>query len=244
MANDSHGTPLDILKDLSKLRGVGPATATLLLSVYKPNSMPFLSDELWRWVCWDEKAEWQKKIRYTFNEWAELCIAVNDLGKRIDAGALEVEKVAYVIGKFATTKGLETEIRNIYKECKAIEDPVGGEMDVEERIAITIENSEFNEAKEKGSKGLQSIRETMLEKKKKGELVEGTEETAEDKEETPESSKRMPVTKGTSHPSTRSSRSPKGQTGPRKRKPTNTGNRTTSDSMVDAEPVSKRTRKR
>ena len=230
-----------MLKDLSKLRGVGPATATLLLSVYKPNIIPFLSDELWRWVCWDDMAGWQKKIRYTLIEWHELCLAVADLGERLTASASEVEKVAYVIGRFATTKGLEKEVRDIEKEAKAVEEPTREEIAIEDRIAAAIENSELNEAKEKGSKGLQSIRNTFADRKKAND-AKGEKATAEDKEETQGSSKAASTTKEISR--TRSNTSAKDESGTRKRRPTNTSNPNFNDSVVDVEPVAKRTKRR
>ena len=40
----------DALKTLTTLRGIGPATASLLLSVYDPDNAPFFSDELFRLV--------------------------------------------------------------------------------------------------------------------------------------------------------------------------------------------------
>lgn len=45
------------VKIMTKLRGIGPATASLLLSVFQPDTVPFFSDEVFRWTHWDEKGK-------------------------------------------------------------------------------------------------------------------------------------------------------------------------------------------
>jgi hypothetical protein len=92
---------LGALKILTKLRGIGPATASLLLSVYEPSRVPFFSDELFRWTHWDStgKTGWERSIKYNVTEYKELLASVEGLRKRLDVAAVDCEKVAYVLGK-------------------------------------------------------------------------------------------------------------------------------------------------
>ncbi|KAG7101276.1 hypothetical protein HYQ44_018937 [Verticillium longisporum] len=39
------------LATLAKLKGIGPATASLLLAVHRPDDVPFFSDEAYYWLC-------------------------------------------------------------------------------------------------------------------------------------------------------------------------------------------------
>lgn len=89
------------LSVLTRLRGIGPATAALLLSTGDPEKMPFFSDELFRWAFWENKsgAGWDRKIKYSIKEYSELKERVDQLRERIGKGAIEAEKVAYVLGK-------------------------------------------------------------------------------------------------------------------------------------------------
>jgi len=91
----------DSLEILTKLRGIGPATAALVLSTSDPKTLPFFSDELFRWAFWDSKsgAGWDRKIKYSVKEYRELKEKVDDLRDRTGKGAIEAEKVAYVLGK-------------------------------------------------------------------------------------------------------------------------------------------------
>lgn len=99
-----HGNPsnpVEAAKILVKLKGIGPATASLLLSVYKPDAVAFFSDELFRWVHWEEvKGKgWDRKIGYTMKEYQSLCKEVEKVRARLDVPAVEMEKVAWVLGR-------------------------------------------------------------------------------------------------------------------------------------------------
>ena len=48
-------SPLPALKILTELKGIGPATASLLLSVFDPEAVVFFSDEVFRWLMWEEE---------------------------------------------------------------------------------------------------------------------------------------------------------------------------------------------
>ena len=106
---------------LSKLKGIGPATSSLLLSCYDPAKVPFFSDELYRYLHWEDAKlkGWDRKINYTAKEYKSLCEKVTELRERLekDSGkevsAIDIEKAAYVLGKDALPNSrkfpLETE---------------------------------------------------------------------------------------------------------------------------------------
>jgi peptidoglycan hydrolase CwlO-like protein len=92
------------LKFLAQLRGVGPATASLVLSVLAPDWCPFFSDELYRWCVWDESNTgkgrgWKRKIAYTDKQYRVLFNKVLDARERLGVQAVEMEKVAWVLGR-------------------------------------------------------------------------------------------------------------------------------------------------
>ncbi|KAF5019560.1 hypothetical protein F66182_8433 [Fusarium sp. NRRL 66182] len=78
---------------LTKLKGIGPATASLLLSVHDASRVIFFADEAFWWLCCDGK---QSPIKYNAKEYRTLCSKVQDLRDRLGVGASDVEKVAYV----------------------------------------------------------------------------------------------------------------------------------------------------
>lgn len=84
------------LNVLTKLKGIGPATASLLLAVHYPNEVPFFSDEAYYWLCNEGKAE---SLKYTMKEYEALISASKKLMEKLDVSALQVEKVAYVLLK-------------------------------------------------------------------------------------------------------------------------------------------------
>ena len=119
----SHPDAIPALKILVGLKGVGPATASLLLSVLQPAEIPFFSDELFRWCVWDEEVGgakegkgWQRKIRYNLKEYDMLLERVKKLGPRLrqelgqkdtTASAMDIERVAWVLGKEGVDVGVQ-----------------------------------------------------------------------------------------------------------------------------------------
>ena len=79
---------------IAKLRGIGPATASLLLSVHDPDNVIFFSDEAFYWLCRDGK---KAPIKYTTKEYMELSSAAKSIIERLRVKATEVEKAAYVL---------------------------------------------------------------------------------------------------------------------------------------------------
>ena len=94
---------------LSKLKGIGPATASLLLSCYDPVNVPFFSDELYRYLHWEETRAkgWDRKIGYTMKEYKTLYDRLQPLRERLqkeggqEVKAVDVEKMAYAMCKRA-----------------------------------------------------------------------------------------------------------------------------------------------
>ncbi|KAK8008576.1 hypothetical protein PG991_011127 [Apiospora marii] len=82
------------LDGIAKLKGVGPATASLLLSVHDPGSVIFFSDEAYYWLCHDAK---MCPIKYNAREYQDLNSATQKLVERLGVSATDIEKVAYVV---------------------------------------------------------------------------------------------------------------------------------------------------
>lgn len=100
------------MSDVVELRGVGPATASLVLSCYDPNSVPFFSDELFRLFHWEEQPAkgiekgWERKITYTLKEYRSLIEKMSEFRAAVKADrrawtCVELEKAAWVLGKDA-----------------------------------------------------------------------------------------------------------------------------------------------
>lgn len=81
---------------LTKLRGIGPATASLLLAVLDPDDVPFFGDEVFYWLCCDGET---LPIKYNAKEYKELNEHSKKLAKRLGVKAVEIERVAYVLMK-------------------------------------------------------------------------------------------------------------------------------------------------
>ncbi|KAL8669761.1 MAG: hypothetical protein Q9168_005655 [Polycauliona sp. 1 TL-2023] len=121
MSEDSD--PSKAISTLSKLKGIGPATASLLLSCYDPDTIPFFSDELFRWLHWqtdvsgnskkrkskdiEDNGNANRKIGYTAKEYASIFEKTTTLRKRLseESGetvtAVDIEKAAYTISQNA-----------------------------------------------------------------------------------------------------------------------------------------------
>jgi hypothetical protein len=76
------------------LKGIGPATASLLLAVHDPANVIFFSDEVYAWLVGKGKIS---GISYTIKEFQQIFTASSALAKRLDVSPIDIEKVAYVI---------------------------------------------------------------------------------------------------------------------------------------------------
>ena len=128
---------------LAKLRGIGPATASLLLSCYDPVKVPFFSDELFRYLQWsDAKSKgWDRKINYSMKEYKDLFQRVQRLRERLEkesgevVKALDIEKFAYALAKGAQ-KDHADEVSDI--EDEALQPPSAKKQ---RRTSPEIDNS-------------------------------------------------------------------------------------------------------
>ncbi|KAG5949944.1 hypothetical protein E4U53_005613 [Claviceps sorghi] len=95
-ARDADVAAQTALDMLTTLRGVGPATASLLLSVHDPRRVIFFSDEAYWWLCCGGHSD--VSIRYTAKEYRALCDEAARLVRRLGGGTqmVHVEKAAYV----------------------------------------------------------------------------------------------------------------------------------------------------
>ncbi|KAL8839756.1 MAG: hypothetical protein Q9170_001627 [Blastenia crenularia] len=104
---------------LRQLKGVGAATASLVLACYDSANVPFFSDELFRWLHWEEGVGeeggagkkgkgkevggWDRKIKYNDKEYASLFKKTWVLRERLEREsgrlfkAVEIEKAAFVL---------------------------------------------------------------------------------------------------------------------------------------------------
>jgi len=92
-SSDIAGT----LKLISEpLKGVGPATASLLLAVHDPEQVIFFSDEVYRWLV-----AGGNKIspKYTAKEFEDIHAKVKSLQAKLKVSPIDIEKVAFVIIK-------------------------------------------------------------------------------------------------------------------------------------------------
>ncbi|KAK0384078.1 hypothetical protein NLU13_8167 [Sarocladium strictum] len=92
----NKSNPQAALDILVKLKGIGPATASLLLTVHDPERVIFFSDEAFYWLCGGGQ---KVPLKYNAKEYVVLREAAGKLQKRLDVSATDVEKVAYVLLK-------------------------------------------------------------------------------------------------------------------------------------------------
>ncbi|KAL1873028.1 hypothetical protein Daus18300_004169 [Diaporthe australafricana] len=79
---------------LTRLKGIGPATASLLLAVHDPQKVIFFADEAFHWLCNHGKRD---HIKYNAKEYKELNENSQKLANRLGVQAVDVERVAYVL---------------------------------------------------------------------------------------------------------------------------------------------------
>jgi hypothetical protein len=91
------------VKEFTVLRGIGPATASLIISVADPEKVVFFGDEVFRWLLWDEESKagkgWDRKIGYNLKEYKALAEKAKEICERLGVRAADVERVGWVLGK-------------------------------------------------------------------------------------------------------------------------------------------------
>ncbi|KAI1127467.1 hypothetical protein F5Y10DRAFT_194177 [Nemania abortiva] len=106
---------------IAKLKGIGPATASLLLSVHDPERVIFFSDEAFWWLC---RGGQKSPIKYNAKEYQQLSIAAEKVTKRLQVGATDIEKVAYVIMKDDARQSVPSIGQPHTKKAKAIHEAI------------------------------------------------------------------------------------------------------------------------
>ena len=91
--DDIFKTAENALKDACNLKGVGPATGSLVLSISAPNVIPFFEDELFKWLVPEHKT----KLKYDKKEYGLMLRPALELMRSQSITAQEVEKIAYVV---------------------------------------------------------------------------------------------------------------------------------------------------
>ncbi|QYS97133.1 hypothetical protein H0G86_004368 [Trichoderma simmonsii] len=128
---------------LSELKGVGPATASLLLSVHDPERVIFFSDEAFYWLCCEGK---KAPIKYNPKEYLELRTEAEALAKRLGVSAMDIEKVAYVLmKKQETTK--DSKAVAAVKAKAPTKESASASSSVKKRKTTSSEESEKKEKK-------------------------------------------------------------------------------------------------
>ena len=79
---------------LTKLKGIGPATASLLLAVHDPDHVIFFADEAFYWLCGGGK---KVPLKYNVKEYSSLCESSRLLSQRLGVKAIDIERVAFVL---------------------------------------------------------------------------------------------------------------------------------------------------
>ncbi|KAG9128303.1 hypothetical protein FRC07_001238 [Ceratobasidium sp. 392] len=94
-----------LLKTLcATLKGVGPATGSLVLSV-ADDRIPFMSDEAYIWAMYaDEeassgKAKLKREVKYTEKGYTDFAVRMWEIAARIDRTPAELERVGWVLGR-------------------------------------------------------------------------------------------------------------------------------------------------
>jgi hypothetical protein len=85
-----------VIEKLSALKGVGAATASLLLAVHDPDHVVFFSDELYRWLVAGGK---KVQLKYTIDEFKELFTKATALQTKLRVNPIDIEKAAFVLIK-------------------------------------------------------------------------------------------------------------------------------------------------
>ncbi|KAM7207733.1 Protein of unknown function (DUF1479) domain containing protein [Naviculisporaceae sp. PSN 640] len=79
---------------LTQLKGIGPATASLLLAVHDEENVVFFADEAFYWLC---NGGSQGPIKYNLKEYIALQERAQSVIKRLGVKAVDVERVAFVL---------------------------------------------------------------------------------------------------------------------------------------------------
>lgn len=121
------------LREAALLNGIGPATATLVCSIYDPTNVSFFEDELMAWLCPDIA-----KLKYTWAEYNLLFAEISKLRERLgpEHKAVDVEKVGFVVGHFDVLDEKQREVLTAAYEMES-SDKHGTENVAKPSVAAT-----------------------------------------------------------------------------------------------------------
>lgn len=140
---------------------MGPATASLLLSVAYPDDVPFFADEILGWLRGGKD---KAKLKYDWKEYKEVWEGVRALrdaaekgaGERERVSAEDVERGAWVV-ELVRGMGLENAaVAGKEDRSGDVEEGEGNEglqtgfMDVREKVGIEYEDNDIPSAKDAG----------------------------------------------------------------------------------------------
>ncbi len=98
--------PAGALDILTQLKGIGPATASLLLAVHDPDKVVFFADEAFYWLCCNGS---KAPIKYNPKEYKALNERATALADRLHVRAVDIERVAFVLMREQPQQPLEEE---------------------------------------------------------------------------------------------------------------------------------------
>ncbi|KAJ1311626.1 hypothetical protein OPQ81_010102 [Rhizoctonia solani] len=102
-----------ILKSLcGALKGVGPATGSLLLSIYD-DRVPFMSDEAYIWIMYADQGTKKKDVKYTEKGYLDYAVRMWDIAEKVGTTPAELEKVGWVFGREWISGGTLGPIRGV-----------------------------------------------------------------------------------------------------------------------------------
>lgn len=132
------------LKEVMNLTGVGPATGTLVLSIYDPERVPFFADELFAWVVTGHAT----KLKYDKKEYGMLWKGVREVrGRMKGLGAREVEKAAYAIRHMDFLEEMERDqlLRGFPVSSEEMKEDEKGEVNVSDTVSGQTGHAEETE---------------------------------------------------------------------------------------------------
>ena len=152
------------INKLATLKGIGPATASLLLSIHDAAKVVFFGDEVFQWICCDGK---KSAIKYNMKEYENLISESRKLIARLGIDARDVEKVGFVLMREAA--GLTTNTNG--------PDPMAKKVDSKE-TETTVENQEAEDTgakpvkrRKRGSQPVEKKEPTEMTVERKAQLV-------------------------------------------------------------------------
>lgn len=119
---------MEAITVLTELKGIGPASASLLLSVRNPDSVPFFSDEAYRWLTYTTGNPWSAGIKYNAREFRAMLSASLELCQRLSVDAVDVERVGWVL------RQEDSNLKHIVSEAITGSKRKQGESEVEDVV--------------------------------------------------------------------------------------------------------------